>query len=1136
MTVLRFWITAIALCFGGFLTPVAAQEDDRGFIAGLLEDALGGEGRTVRVEGFSGALSATARIDRVTIADPDGIWLTLEGAQMTWNRSALLSGRIEIETLSAQSITLARLPAAGPSETPSAEATGFSLPELPVSVNIDRLAADRITLGAPILGQEVAFDLEASARLEGGEGEARLRSERLDGPEGLFEIEAAFENATETLDLAINLTEAPDGIAARLISIPGLPSVDLTIEGQGPLNDFGAEIDLATDDTERLSGTVRLEGTDTGGRQFDVDISGDVTALFAPQYRPFFGPNVALVARGERAVDGALDLGEFRLVTDALRLRGAVALNAEAWPERIAISGSMAREDGQDVLLPISGPETTLRRATFDLNFDAAQGEAWSGEMQVSDLARDGISLAQAVLSGAGNIRANPDGIGSVNADLDFRTDGLALADDALSDAIGGDVTGRVVASYVEDQPVELSRILLQGPGYGLAGSAEISGLDAEFETRFDLGFDSPDIRFLSTLAGQTLGGRLDVDISGRADAGGRFDVDVSGEAEQLQTGIAQLDPLLQGITSLVIAAARDEDGLQLDRLEIDAPRADLTAQGSLSSETGTLDYTLALAEVGDIVDAVMGPAQLSGTLSLADGAWRVRSTGQGPYRSDFAFQGRLAPEPILTYEFAMPDIAPLVSGFSGPLRFSGRVRDENGRFVTDTALWGPAGTLANVRGAVAPDINVRLTGSAPMGLASPFIAPRSIRGQLGFDLTARGPSLSAVTGTATVSEGVLVLPAEGITLRDIAGQVALSNGEAQIRIGARPPQGGELAVEGPVRLGNGYPANIRIGLAGLTLEDPQLYRAVLDGFVTVAGPLTGGARIGGDIEVGEMNISVPSTSIGSLSDIPAIDHVGAAPAVRASQARAGLDTAAAANGGASARAGPSFPLDLLIRAPARIFVRGRGLDAELGGQLRLTGTTNAPISAGAFDLIRGRLDILGQRFTLDEGRVSLQGDFDPFLTFVATTDTEQGTASVIIDGRASDPQVRFEASPPVPQDEVLAQILFGRDLSQISPFQALQLANAVATLAGRNNASVLSRLREGFGLDDLDVQTDSDGNAAVRAGRYLSDNVYTDVTVGDSGSTGVSINIDLTPNITARGEAQADGDTSLGIFFERDY
>lgn len=118
----------------------------------------------------------------------------------------------------------------------------------------------------------------------------------------------------------------------------------------------------------------------------------------------------------------------------------------------------------------------------------------------------------------------------------------------------------------------------------------------------------------------------------------------------------------------------------------------------------------------------------------------------------------------------------------------------------------------------------------------------------------------------------------------------------------------------------------------------------------------------------------------------------------------------------------------------------------------------------------------------------------------------------------------------------MLAQLLFGRDISQISAFQALQLANAVAQLAGRGGAGLIGNLREGFGLDDLDVITTDDGATAVRAGKYISDNIYTDVTAASDGTADVSINLDLTPSITAKGTVGSDGNTGIGIFFEKDY
>jgi translocation and assembly module TamB len=140
------------------------------------------------------------------------------------------------------------------------------------------------------------------------------------------------------------------------------------------------------------------------------------------------------------------------------------------------------------------------------------------------------------------------------------------------------------------------------------------------------------------------------------------------------------------------------------------------------------------------------------------------------------------------------------------------------------------------------------------------------------------------------------------------------------------------------------------------------------------------------------------------------------------------------------------------------------------------------------------------------------------------------------VSGPADAPEVAFSSSPDLPQDEVLAQLLFGRDVSSISALQAIQLASAVNTLAGRGGDGIIGSVRNAIDVDDLDITTDDAGNAAVRAGKYIGENVYTDLTITSEGDTEINLNLDLTDDITAKGSFASDGETSLGIFFERDY
>ena len=223
------------------------------------------------------------------------------------------------------------------------------------------------------------------------------------------------------------------------------------------------------------------------------------------------------------------------------------------------------------------------------------------------------------------------------------------------------------------------------------------------------------------------------------------------------------------------------------------------------------------------------------------------------------------------------------------------------------------------------------------------------------------------------------------------------------------------------------------------------------------------------------------------------------------------------------------------MNAPNRIFVRGRGLNAELGGQVLVRGTTANVVPSGGISLIRGYFDILGRRLELDEGQVQLAGSLEPFLNFVASTSTSEGEATLTISGPASQPAIEVTSSPERPTEEALALLLFGDKFEDLSPLKIAQLGAQLATLGGAGGGLV-SSVQEGLGVDSFDVGTDDDGNAQVGVGGYISENIYSDVSVNAKGETEVNLNLDITDSLTAKGSVDSEGETGLGLFFEKDY
>lgn len=1363
---------AFVLCL--ILLPFAApaQSDDRGFLTRFLEDNLSDAGREVRVIGFEGALSSVARIAELTIADDDGIWLALRGVELDWSRAAALTGRIEINRLSAQEIDLLRPPL--PSG-PSPEATPFSLPELPVSVRIGEIAAGRVMLGAPLLGQEVVLRLQGSADLAGGAGNADITVERIDGPRGRIALAGGYSNATRVLRLGLELDEAEGGLAATLMGLPGAPALVLSVTGEAPLDDFAADIRLASDGQDRLRGRVELAAGDEGQR-FRAELAGDVAPLFLPEYRDFFGTDIRLLAEGSRAESGALELSQLELSAAELSLSGRVQLAADGLPALVDLALDIGNAAGTPVLLPLSGPETRLAGAQLRFGFDGAGDDGWRLSGTVTGLDRPDLDIAALRLAGSGRIARQSGGAQVVGGTLRFDASGIGLDDPALADALGDAVQGQTRFFWSAGEPLRLSRLAVEGADYGLSGAVQVDGgtVGANLLARME------DFGRLSALAGRPLGGSGelgwsgtvellsgafdgDLRVAGRAirlavpeldnllrgdsvltlsaargaegieiraldlraatlgaqaagwlrstgsDLTGRLGFDdlsvlgpqyggaltadlavtagdagetlrLTGAARNIAIGLPEVDGLLRGDTRLALSAARRDGRIHLDDLRVDGAVLTATAQGVLDEPAAArnLRATVALRDLsalgpqyrgrvearatyalsggteavtldGEAVDAAIGQPQVDGLLRGrtrfllaaerdADGAILIdRLTVDGAVlearlsglysdaRRDLALDARLSDlsalgaayrgriEARIGYGFGdgtesvdltatgsglrvgqaeadlllrgdtsvslranrragvvrveqalvenpqlslradariedalrrvtisgrLADLAPFVPGVPGAVTLQGTVDENGGPLRVDLAARGPGGIDATISGTVEQDFSrmaLRIAGGAETALANAFIAPVSLRGPVRFDLAVNGPpGLSAVSGRVEIRDTRLALTSPPLAFRGVAATVALSGGRAQVDARGTLETGGTFAVSGPVALTAPFAGDLAITLDQLRLVDPNLYSTSLSGALRVNGPLAGGAAISGGMRLGETELRIPSSGLGGTAAIPDLRHLNEPAAVRATRARAGLlDSGRGGRQGGGSR---PYGLDLTLDAPNRIFVRGRGLDAELGGALRIGGTTDNIIPSGGFDLIRGRLDLLGKRFTLDEGALRLEGDFVPHLRLSASTEADGVRTTIAVDGPADAPVIRFLSTPELPEEEVVSRLLFGRGLNTLTPIQAAQLASAVATLTGRGGGGVVDRLRRSFGLDDLDVTQDAEGGAAVRAGRYLSENVYVDVTVGSSGSSEISLNLDVSPSVVVRGRAASDGATGIGVYFERDY
>jgi translocation and assembly module TamB len=236
---------------------------------------------------------------------------------------------------------------------------------------------------------------------------------------------------------------------------------------------------------------------------------------------------------------------------------------------------------------------------------------------------------------------------------------------------------------------------------------------------------------------------------------------------------------------------------------------------------------------------------------------------------------------------------------------------------------------------------------------------------------------------------------------------------------------------------------------------------------------------------------------------------------------------------------GAGVALDVSLRAPRRIFLRGRGLDLELSLDAHVGGTTADPQLTGTAKVVRGDYDFAGKRFEFDDrGVVYLSTKPQNIrLQLDAVREDPTLTVTVRIRGNAAKPEITLASSPSLPNDEILAKVLFERSASQLSPVEAAQLASALATLRGGGGLDILGNLRSFARLDRLSFGGNDQSGVTVSGGKYLTEDVYLELTGGgrEGPSAQVEWRIRKSLSILSR-IANDTGGNKLAIRWRKDY
>ncbi|NBC36821.1 translocation/assembly module TamB [Novosphingobium sp. FSY-8] len=894
-------------------------------------------------------------------------------------------------------------------------------------------------------------------------------------------------------------------------------------------------------------------------------------------------PTLANLAGDRLRLHGRLELGKNHhlVVSDAVLTAPRLTMNLTAMRQRngdlaVDLRGRQATWGAFDAVLRFDDiapygvvrlanplPAAGLRDVTLDLSGDDGAARRSDMEMAMRILARGQSKL------------------GPFSGDL------------ALMLARGGVADGRTAPPRVEVRRLALSNTVVSGAvslgqdgasgrlavsGGGVSGTLDLTpqaggngqGIDVRLEARnarFDavrpitIGSGRLTMRGLiqkqhTTLSGdmQALGvgqGRLFIGrVAGKAnltDGRGRVSVAIGGRRGSRFDVQAIADVAPDGIAMLINGDVAGQP-LSMPR------RAMLTP---VSAANGVADgWTLAPTQIDYAGGRVVTWGRVAGQeTSLHLGLVDMPLSLANVVVSDLGLGGRASG--VMTYDqpregLPRSEARLLIRGMSrSGLTLSSRPVDVavTGRLAQDTLEWralaseaGQARGRMQARISAMPasgDLGERLRAGAlvaQMRYAGPADALWRLMALEAFDLT--GPVELAADMTGTLENPVIVGSLAGNNLRlqsaqsgtDITGITARGAFErGTLRLTRLEGRAANGSVNGSGRVDFSGMDGTRGPAIDITLaaRNAQLFGRP-DMAFTVSGPLRIlSDGVAGTI-AGRVTIDGARWRLGQAASSVGLPDV----AVREVNRRA--DVAPASE--------RQMPWRLLLDAAGGgIRIQGLGLDSQWRANVRLRGALLEPAITGYAELVDGAYEFAGKRFDVTRGRITFDGTSppDPRLDMVASASINNITATVTVRGTSLRPEIAFSSVPVLPEEELLARILFGSSITQISAPEALQLGAALASLHGGGGLDPINKLRTVIGLDRLrivDADATQNRQTGVAVGKYLGRRFYGEIVTDGRGYSATNLEFRLTSWLALLGSIASTGRQSVNAKIRHDY
>ncbi|MEH6589470.1 MAG: translocation/assembly module TamB domain-containing protein [Halioglobus sp.] len=195
------------------------------------------------------------------------------------------------------------------------------------------------------------------------------------------------------------------------------------------------------------------------------------------------------------------------------------------------------------------------------------------------------------------------------------------------------------------------------------------------------------------------------------------------------------------------------------------------------------------------------------------------------------------------------------------------------------------------------------------------------------------------------------------------------------------------------------------------------------------------------------------------------------------------------------------YSADVRVEIEDSFRVVGTGLEALVGGDVRLTKTTSVPLQViGELNVINGKIDAFGQNLNIRRGNISFVGVPDnPDLNFRAEREIKGKNIQVGVRVQGNLEEITYElySSTPMSESEMMSYLIRGRGLDRGAASDDAAVALSLG-LGAVNQTGVVRGLNKIPGLSGVAFGTEGAANeSSAMLGGYIGNRIYLAYGVG---------------------------------------